>query len=118
MCSPLIFQLTPAVGRAKRKCYSPSALVRAYKAVKENGVPVYRAAREHAVPLTTLRDRVDNRVSVDCTKPGPEPVLSQLEESNLVAHIKEVAAVGYGYTRAEVLEMASDCCCSREAEKD
>ena len=99
MCSPLIFQLTPAVGRAKRKCYSPSALVRAYKAVKENGVPVYRAAKEHAVPLTTLRDRVDNSVSVDCTKPGPEPVLSQLEESKLVAHIKELAAVGYGAKR-------------------
>ena len=108
MCSPLILQLTPAVGRAKRRCYSPSALVRAYNAVKENGVPVYRAAREYAVPLTTLRDGVDNRVSVDCVKPGPEPVLSQLEESKLVTHIKELAAVGYGYTRSEVLEIASD----------
>lgn len=89
MCSPLILQLAPAVGRAKGRCYSPSALVRAYNAVKENGIPVYRATREYAVPLTTLRDRVDNRVSVDCVKPGPEPVLSQLEESKLVTHIKE-----------------------------
>ena len=39
------------------------------------------------VPLTTLRD--DIRVSVDCTRSGPEPILSQLEESKLVAHIKE-----------------------------
>lgn len=101
-------QLTPGAQRAKRRCYSPSALVNAYQAVKEKGVPVFRAAREYSVPLTTLRDRVDNRVSIDCTKPGPEPVLSQLEEAKLVSHIKELAAVCYGYTRAEVLNMASD----------
>ena len=108
MCVFRIFQLTPASQRAKRRCYSPSALVRAYQAVKEYGVPVYRAAREHAVPLTTLRDRVDNRVNVDCVKNGPEPVLSEIEEAKLVAHIKELAAVGYGYTRAEVCGMATD----------
>ena len=33
--------------------------MRAYQAVKEEGLPVYRAAREYAVPLTTLRDRVN-----------------------------------------------------------
>ena len=49
-----------------------------------------------------------HRVSVDCGKPGPEPDLSQLEESKLVTHIKELAAVCYGYTRGEVLEIASD----------
>ena len=57
---------------------------------------MFRAAREYSVPLTTLKDRVDNRLSFDCTKPGPEPVLSQLEEAKLVSHIKELAAEGMG----------------------
>ena len=34
--------------------------------------------------------------------------MSELEEAKLVAHIKELAAVGYGYTRAEVIAIASD----------
>ena len=82
--------------------------MRAYQAVKEEGLPVYRAAREYAVPRTTLRGRVDNRVSIDCTKSGPEKLLSQLEDAKLVAHIEYLAAVGYWYTRAEVISMASD----------
>ena len=76
--------------------------------MKEEGTPVYRASREYAVPLTTYRDKVDNRVYVACTKPGPATLLSQLEEAKLVAHNKDLAAVGYGYTRAEVITMASD----------
>ena len=101
-------QLTPATKRAKFRAYSPTALVRAYQAFKEDGVPVHRAARKYAVPQSTLKDRVNNRISIDCTKSGPETLLSQLEEAKLVAHIKDLAAVGYGYTRAEVLSMATD----------
>ncbi|XP_062586712.1 uncharacterized protein LOC134248318 [Saccostrea cucullata] len=97
-----------AVTNKRKRCYSPSALVRAYQAVKQDGVPVYRAAKEHAVPLTTLRDRVDNKVDIDCTKTGPEPLLSQFEEAKLVNHLKELASVSYGYTMAEVLSMATD----------
>ena len=38
------------------------------KAVIDGGVPVYMAIKEHVVALTTLRDLVDNRVTIDCTK--------------------------------------------------
>ena len=74
----------------------------------EDKVPVYRAAKLYGVPLTTLRDRVDNRISMDTTSSGPAPVLNQLEEAKLVEYIKEMAYVGYGYTRAEILNMATD----------
>ena len=107
-CFYLVLQLTPATKRARLRAHSPTALIRAYQAVKEKGLPVYRTAREYAVQMATLRDRVDNRVSIGCTKSGPEILLSQLEEAKLVAHIKDLAAVGYGYTRAEVISMASD----------
>ena len=66
-------QHTPATKRARLRAYFAKALVRAYQAVKE-GLPVYRAAREYAVPLTTLSNREDNRVSADCTKSGPEKI--------------------------------------------
>ena len=60
------------------------------------------------MPLTTLRDRVDNRISVDTTSSGPSPLFNQIEEAKLVEHIKDMAYVGYGYTRSEILNMATD----------
>jgi hypothetical protein len=77
-------------------------------AVKEDNIPVYRASKIYGVPLTTLRDRVDSRVSVDSVKNGPAPLLSLSEEQLLVEHVKGLARVGYGYTRAEICYKASD----------
>ena len=51
---------------------------------------------------------MDNRLSIDCMKSGPETLLSQLEEAKLEAHVQDHAVVGYGYTRAEVISMVSD----------
>ena len=39
---------------------------------------------------------------------GPSPVLSQEEEAMFVEHLKFMASVGYGYTRMEVVNMASE----------
>ena len=77
-------------------------------AVKEENLPVYKASKMYRVPLTTLRDRVDSRVSVDTVKIGPAPLLSLSEEQLLVEHVKGLARVGYGYTRAEICTKASD----------
>lgn len=60
------------------------------------------------MPLTTLRYRVDNRVDLNCTKGGPEPLLSQIEETKLVKHLKDLASVGHGHTMTEVVFMATD----------
>lgn len=79
----------------------------AYKMVRDEGIPVYRAAEQFGVPLSTLRDMVDNRISVDCIKSGPEPVLTLDEEAKLCEHLKDLAVICYGYTRAEVVNLAS-----------
>ena len=60
------------------------------------------------MPLTTLRDRVDNRISVDTTSSGPSPLFNQMREAELEEHIKDMAYVRYGYTRSEILNMATD----------
>ena len=49
-------------------------MIAAIRAVN-SGVPVKRAAEEHCVPRTTLRDRLSGKV-VHGTKPGPKPYLS------------------------------------------
>ncbi len=39
---------------------------------------------------------------------GSAPLFSEEEEARLTKHIKEIATVGYGYTRAEVINVASE----------
>lgn len=69
---------------------------------------VRTAAKLYDIPLTTLRDRVDNRISIDVTKSGPDPLLSQLEEVSLVEHLIYMSNLGYGYTRSQVMELGTD----------
>ncbi|KAJ8301133.1 hypothetical protein KUTeg_020120 [Tegillarca granosa] len=90
------------------RAYSPSKLNNAYISVIENNTPAYRAARQFGVPLTTLRDRVDGRVSIDTVRSGANPLFSLEQEAKLVDHIKFLAEVGYGYTRSEVIHLAND----------
>ena len=69
---------------------------------------VRTAAKLYDIPLTTLRDRVDNRISIDVTKSGPDPLLSQLEEARLVKYLIYMSNLGYGYTRSQVMELGTD----------
>ena len=56
----------------------------------KRGSSVKRAAEQHGVPRTTLRDRISGHVQHG-KKPGPEPYLNREEEEDLVNFIEEVA---------------------------
>lgn len=79
-----------------------------YLAVKEKGTSVRKAAMQYNVPTQTLRDRVKGNVDLEKVTMGPAPLLGQEEEAMLVSHLKAMASFGYGYTRKEVTNMASD----------
>lgn len=72
------------------------------------GISVRKAAKKYSVPVQTLRDRVKGKVDMEKVTMGPAPLLGQEEEAMLVSHLKEMAALGYGYTRQEVTNIASD----------
>ncbi len=103
-----IFQITPLHLKTKYRCYSPTALHKAYTSVTEQGLPVQRASRMYAVPEQTLRDRVNGKINPECVTTGREPVLSMFDEAKLVDHLKTMADYGYGYTRQETADIASE----------
>ena len=74
------------------------------KAVKDGG-GVNRAAHDHGVPSSTLKDRLSGKV-VHGTKPGPKPYLNSTEEKELGTFLKECAGIGYGKTRRDVMHIA------------
>ncbi|XP_005096523.1 uncharacterized protein LOC101856729 [Aplysia californica] len=92
----------------KRKLYDPESLVAAFKAVKDSSISVNAAAKQYGVPLTTLRDRVDGRISMETTRPGPPLLMAKEEESEIVHFLHTMARYGYRYTRQELAEIATD----------
>ncbi|KAJ8303666.1 hypothetical protein KUTeg_018776 [Tegillarca granosa] len=100
-----ILQIRP---EKKYRLYSHNQLADAYNAVTANGVSVYTASRRFGIPEQTLRDRVKGFIEVDCVNSGRSPVLSLEEEAKLVNHLVEMAKLGYGYTRQELTNIASN----------
>ena len=101
------FQRLPTVRGQYRK-YDADDLSDAYRAVIEDGYSVQRAARVFSVPITTHKDRVKGRVSLDSVRSGPQTVFTQEQEALLVRHLTTMGEVGFGYSRQETLNLASD----------
>ena len=80
----------------------------AFIAVKDEHMSVCKAAKPFCVPEQTLRDLVKGKVTIDCVAFGTQLILSEYEEAKVVKHIKIVANFGYGCTRQEVCDNASD----------
>ena len=89
------------------RCYSSSAMMNAYRAVMENHIPVNSVAITYGVPQTTLRQSIIGRVDPETTSSDPLPQLNQEEEAIFVEHLRSMAVLGYGYTKNEVVSMAS-----------
>ena len=98
----------------KRMLYDADDLILALKAVFEEGYSMRAAAKLYNVPFTTLNDRVNGRVAVDCTGPGPAPLLSKTEETELVEHIMAMSSIGHAYTRTDTVNIAGEYLCSMD----
>ena len=46
--------------------------------------------------------------SIDCTKPGLSPTLSNFEEASICEHVKYMSSIGYGYSTSEVMSLVSE----------
>lgn len=104
----IYFQPNPVARKKKYRLYSPTSLTNAYLMVKEKKMSVKKASRVFKVPDTTLRDRVLGKVDAETAVFGKAPVLDCYEEASLVAHFKTMASYGYGYSRQECVDIASD----------
>ena len=82
-------------------------MTNAYLAAKTD-MSIRRAAHQYGVPFQTLRDRMAGDIDLECCTMGTIPLSSLGEELRLVSHLKEMANIGYGYSRQEVVDVASN----------
>lgn len=88
----------------KRKLWADESMINAVKCVQE-GKPLREASRFYNVPVKTLRRRVIGTVDIVC-RPGPSTVLNETEEERLAVYIANMAEMGFGLTREDVMRMA------------
>ena len=93
--------------KKKRRNYDTAQIGLAYKAIKEDGMSVYKAARVFGIPESTLRDRhLLNQPVETLPSHGPDPLFTKEEEKMLVDHLMYMSEIGYGYSRQSFLDMA------------
>ena len=98
-------RMVPNAKRPKKlKQWSDDSMIRAMEAVNSGEMGPNQAAREFDVPATTLKDRVSGRVKHG-SKPGPASYLTEEEERELVDFLIQVARLGYGKTKQEILDI-------------
>ena len=88
--------------------YSPENLQEALHLVLEDGMSIYKASKITGVPQTTLKDRKSGRIDLNCISTGHPAVFSDQEELKIKNHVIEMASMGYGYSRRELLQLSSD----------
>ena len=103
-----LFQSHPRQFLKKKRLYSPTSLTNAYKLVKNRKTSVKKAAALHGVPETTLRDRILGSVDINIISAGQPPLFNSSEEKDLAHHFKSMAEYGYGYSRQECVDIATD----------
>lgn len=91
--------------KKKRKLWSDHQMKAAMRAVEEGLSTINKAALDHDVPKTTLKDRLSGRV-VHGVKPGPRPYLERSEETELASFIEHCASLGYGKSRKDIMCIA------------
>lgn len=80
-------------------------MIGAVNAVREAGMPYREAARNFNVPVETLRRRVIGTVEIDA-RPGPSTVLAKEEEDLLAKYIIDMADMGFGLSREDIMRIA------------
>ena len=68
----------------------------------------YKASKITGVPQTTIKDRRLGNVSKDTFTLGHSPIFTLEQETRLKEHAIEMMEMGYGYTRRELLNLATD----------
>jgi len=102
------FQSHPRQFLKKTRLYPPTSLTNAYKLVKKGKTSVRKAAALHGVRETTLLDRILGSVDINIISAGQPPLFNSSEEKDLAYHFKSMAEYGYGYSRQECVDIATD----------
>ena len=84
---------------------------KAYHAISEKKMSVYRASKEYGIPESTLRDRMKERIPFyedKLPRIGFSKMFNGEEELTLAEHFNHMSYLGYGYIATDMKIIACD----------
>jgi hypothetical protein len=96
-------KMSSASEKRRNKQYTTAAMEAAIEDVKQHGLKPSLAARNHLVPVTTLKDRIKG---IHGGKVGAKRILKDEEELALVEWIVSWAKMGQPLEKSQVLKTA------------
>ena len=111
--SPSISTAVKPRQSTKRKKWTEEGMKKTIEAVETGESGINRAALDHGIPKSTLKDRISGRV-LHGRKPGPKPYLTPVEEKELAEFVKSCAGLGYCKTRKDVLNIVESVAIEKE----
>ena len=84
--------------------WSKESLRTAIAAVQANQLSINKAADTFGVPRTTLKNKISGSSALDTTQ-GPDPILNKAEEEEITVWAKNMARIGYGRTKEQIIEI-------------
>lgn len=94
------------IGRKKKKKWTEEAMERALIEVKSGRCTVRQAAKEFAVPKSSLGDRVSGRVAPG-SRSGPAQLITSADEELLVEFALYMSKHGFPLTKQQLVSFAS-----------
>ncbi|CAC5358555.1 unnamed protein product [Mytilus coruscus] len=88
--------------RNKYRNYALEDIKNAVQMVENKSMSIRSASRQYNVPKTTIIDKLNGRSSLQA-RSGPNPVLYECEEEILVHWVIDMAKIGYGQTKQQLL---------------
>ena len=91
------------VTKRKEHKWTKEELTEGVVLVTEHGKSLREAAAVTGIPKSTLGDYVTGRREIGATK-GPPTILTTAEETQLANWAKDMASIGYGCTKEQILQ--------------
>ena len=112
----MMSRLSNEVFNILRQQYTEETLKRALADVTSKKLSMRKASIMYSIPLSILSDKINNKVPLAISKPGPSSFISHTHEKRLCSFLLNMSKIGYGMSKKEVPSIVKDVLDKAEAD--
>ena len=91
----MMSRLSNEVFNILRQQYTEETLQRALADVTSKKLSMRKASIMYSIPLSILSDKINNKVPLAISKPGPSSFISHTHEKRLCSFLLNMSKIGY-----------------------
>ena len=101
--------------KPKKPAYKEEDILRAVAEIRNGNTSLRKASVKYGVPKSTLSDKLNLRVPLAPSMPGPSSFLSKKQEDRLKSYLINMSKIGCGITRRQIPDVVKQVLDEAEA---